>query len=212
MNKSYFLVTLLLSAALTGCIASDDESLTEMSISEAAYLIASKIIVEHFNEIFYEDVCEHLMYEDGSFYNSDDISTCVKGAENKYMAESDSSQNSNDSRDSALHAFLAPDWEYINFRDTGKEAALTGTIYQVSGVGIYCGSEDSSSDNHGRDDDDDDYDDDDHNNERAESECFSMRILEFYMAKNTKSGTWGYAAEGFRTTDGTYLQVIIPDH
>ena len=194
MNKSYFLVTLLLSAALTGCIASDDESLTDMSISEAAYLIASKVIVEHFNEIFYEDVCEHLMYEDGSFYNSDDISNCIKGAENKYMAESDSSQNSNDSSDSALHAFLAPDWEYINFRDTGKEAALTGTIYQVSGVGIYCGPEEHRS-----------YYD-------HQEDCNSKRIIDFYMTKNTKSGTWGYAAEGFRTTDGTYLSVLIPEH
>ena len=194
MNKSYFLVTLLLSAALTGCIASDDESLTDMSISEAAYLIASKVIVEHFNDIFYEEVCEHLMYEDGSFYNSDDISTCVKGAENKYMGESDSNRNSNDTDESAFHAFLAPDWEYIYFKDTGKEAALTGTIYQVSGVGIYCGPEEHRNYYH------------------EEEDCHSKRILEFYMAKNTKSGDWGYAAEGFRSTDGTYLQVVVPDH
>ena len=87
--KSYFLATLLLSAAFTGCIASDEDSLTDMSISEAAYLMASKVIVKHFNEVFYENVCEHLMYEDGSFYNDNDISTCVKGAENKYLGEED---------------------------------------------------------------------------------------------------------------------------
>ena len=193
MNKSYFLVTLLLSAVFTGCIASDDDSLTDMSISEAAYLMASKVIVKHFNEIFYENVCERLMYEDGSFYNEDDISTCVKGAENNYMGESDSNSNSNDS---AFHAFIAPDWEYINFEDTGKEAALTGTIYQVSGVGIYCEPEDNRN----------------YYSEYEEQDCNSKRILDFYMAKNTKSSDWGYAAEGFRTTDGTYLEVVIPDH
>jgi hypothetical protein len=187
MTKSYFLVTLLLSAALTGCITSDDESLTDMSISEAAYLMASKVIVKHFNEIF----CESLMYEDGSFYNGDDVSICVKGAENNYMGESDSNSNSNDS---LFHALLAPDWEYINFKDTGKEAALTGTIYQVSGVGIYCGPEEHRNYYH------------------EEEDCNSKRLLDFYMAKNTKSGDWGYAAEGFRTTDGTYLQVVVPDH
>lgn len=193
MNKSYFLVTLLLSAAFTGCIASDDDSLTDMSISEAAYLMASKVIVTHFNEVFYENVCEHLMYEDGSFYNEDDISTCVKGAENKYLGEEDS--ESNDSGESAYHALIAPDWEYIDFKDTGKEAALTGTIYQVSGVGTYCEPERRHYSNH-----------------YEGEECNSKRILDFYMAKNTKSGDWGYAAEGFRTTDGTYLEVIIPDH
>jgi len=194
MNKSYFLVTLLLSAAFTGCIASDDDSLTDMSISEAAYLMASKIIVKHFNEIFYEDVCERLMYEDGSFYNEDDISTCVKGAENNYMGKSDSNRDSNDSDESVFHAFLAPDWEYINFKDTGKEAALTETIYQVSGVGIYCKPEERR-----------DYYDE-------QEDCNSKRILDFYMAKNAKSGEWGYAAEGFRTNDGTYLQVVVPSH
>ena len=35
---------------------------------------------------------------------------------------------------------------------------------------------------------------------------------DFFMAKNTKSGEWGDAAEGFRTTDGTYLEVVVPDH
>ena len=193
MNKSYFLVTLLLSAAFTGCIASDDDGLTDMSVSEAAYLMASKVIVKHFNEVFYENVCEHLMYEDGSFYNDNDISTCVKGAENKYLGEEDSDDN--DSSESAYHAFIAPDWEYIDFKDTGKEAALTGTIYQVSGVGTYCEPESRHYSYH-----------------YEEEECNSKRILDFYMAKNTNSGDWGYAAEGFRTTDGTYLEVVIPDH
>ena len=191
--KSYFLATLLLSAAFTGCIASDEDSLTDMSISEAAYLMASKVIVKHFNEVFYENVCEHLMYEDGSFYNENDISTCVKGAENKYLGEEDSEGNG--SEESAYHALIAPDWEYINFKDTGKEAALTGTIYQVSGVGTYYEPESRHYSYH-----------------YEEEECNSKRILDFYMAKNTNSGDWGYAAEGFRTTDGTYLEVVIPDH
>jgi len=196
MNKSYFFVALLLAGGFTGCIASDDEGLTGMSISEAAYLMASKVIVKSFNEIFYDDVCERLMYEDGSFYNDDDVSKCVKGAEKKYMGESNSNNNSNSSDNSEYNAFLAPDWEYINFDNTGKEAALTGMIYRVSGVGIYCEPEE-------------------HRNyyyEDEKEDCKSKRVLDLYMAMNTKSGDWGYAAEGFRTTDGNYLQVVIPEH
>ena len=65
------------------------------------------------------------MYEDGSFYNEDDISTCVKGAENKYLGEEDS--ESNDSGE--LHyALIAPDWEYIDFKDTGKEGTYRNNL------------------------------------------------------------------------------------
>ena len=35
-----------------------------------------------------------------------------------------------------------------------------------------------------------------------------QKISQFYMAKNSDTGDWGYAAEGFRTTDGDYLEVI----
>ena len=39
-------------------------------------------------------------------------------------------------------------------------------------------------------------------------DCDAAKVIQLYMAKNTESGDWGYAAEGFRTTDGDYLEVI----
>ena len=41
-----------------------------------------------------------------------------------------------------------------------------------------------------------------------EDDCDAAKIIQLYMAKNMESGEWGYAAEGFRTTDGDYLEVI----
>ena len=62
------------------------------------------------------------------------------------------------------------------------------------------------------DDDGADAESDDDNDSYYNSECQAKRFSAFYMAKNTDSGDWGYAAEGFRTTDGGYLEVVMPNH
>jgi hypothetical protein len=181
MNKAYFFAILLLIGGIAGCITNtDDEGLIDVSGSEAIYVVASKMFVDSFNDALYGTICDKLMYEDGSFYNEGDSSTCLNGA--------------NDGYNEGLDAMLAPDWEYVTFENTGKKAALTSDIYKVSGVGIYCRATDSNADNY-------------YNND-----CQVKRFSEFYMAKNTDSGDWGYAAEGFRTTDGGYLNVIVPSH
>ena len=69
----------------------------------------------------------------------------------------------------------------MEFENTGKQADLTGDIYSVTGVGIWC----------------DDRDD-----------CDAAKVIQIYMANNTESGVWGYASEGFITTDGDYLEVV----
>jgi hypothetical protein len=98
--------------------------------------------------------------------------------------------SANDRYEKSNDALFAPDWEYVTFENTGKKAALTSDIYRVSGIGIYCKATGSDNDN----------------------DCQAKRFSSFYMTKNTDSGDWGYAAEGFRTTDGGYLEVVMPNH
>ena len=170
MSKAYLFAVMLLAGSIIGCIdaAEDDDELIEVLGIDDAYVTASKFIVDKFNDALYGAVCEKLMYEDGSFFNDDDVSECIQDASGEY-------------KDGQNNAIMAPDWEYMEFENTGKQAALTGDIYSVTGVGIWC----------------DDNDD-----------CGAAKIIQLYMAKNTESGEWGYAAEGFRTTDGDYLEVI----
>ena len=170
MSKAYLFAAILLAGGIIGCIdvSEEDEELIEVLGIDDAYVTASKFIIDKFNDALYGAVCEKLMYEDGSFYNDEDVSECVQDANGTYMNE----QN---------NAMMAPDWEYMEFENTGNQTASTGDIYSDTGVGIWC----------------DDNDD-----------CGAAKIIQLYMAQNSESGDWGYAAEGFRTTDGDYLEVI----
>ena len=170
MSKAYLFAAILLAGGIIGCIdvSEEDEELIEVLGIDDAYVTASKFLVDKFNDALYGAVCEKMMYEDGSFYNDEDVSECVQDANGAYK----NGQN---------NAMMAPDWEYMEFENTGKQTALTGDIYSVTGVGIWC----------------DDNDD-----------CGAAKIIQLYMAQNSESGDWGYAAEGFRTTDGDYLEVI----
>ncbi len=175
-NKTYFFTALLLIGGITGCLAdTEDDELINVSVSEAMYVIASKVFVDNFNDALYGGICDRLMYEDGSFYNSNDSSSCLRDANDQYKGEG------ND-------AMFAPDWEYMTFENTGKTATLTGDIYKVSGVGFWC--------------------DRSNNEDNGGNNCHGKQFTKLYMAKNTDSGNWGYAAEGFRTTDGGYLEVV----
>jgi hypothetical protein len=170
MSKVYLFAVMLLTGGIIGCIdvSEEDDELIEVLGIDDAYVTASKFLVDKFNDALYGAVCEKMMYEDGSFYNDEDVSECVQDANGAYK----NGQN---------NAIMAPDWEYMEFENTGKQTALTGDIYSVTGVGIWC----------------DDNDD-----------CDAAKIIQLYMAQNSESGDWGYAAEGFRTTDGDYLEVI----
>jgi hypothetical protein len=170
MSKVYLFAVMLLTGGIIGCIdvSEEDDELIEVLGIDDAYVTASKFLVDKFNDALYGAICEKLMYEDGSFYNDEDVSECVQDANGAYK----NGQN---------NAIMAPDWEYMEFENTGKQTALTGDIYSVTGVGIWC----------------DDNDD-----------CDAAKIIQLYMAQNSESGDWGYAAEGFRTTDGDYLEVI----
>ena len=168
MNKAYLFSVILLTAGLIGCIDSsekDDELIEVLGIDDE-YEIASKLFIDKFNEALYGAICEKLMYDNGSFYNDSDASECIQDANDDY-------------KDGSNYAMMAPDWEYMTFDNTGKQAELTGDIYSVTGVGIFCENDDN---------------------------CNAIKIQRLYMAKNTESGDWGYAAEGFRTTDGAYLE------
>ena len=170
MSKAYLFAAILLAGGIIGCIdvSEEDEELIEVLGIDDAYVTASKFLVDKFNDALYGAVCEKLMYDDGSFYNDDDVSECVQGGNGEY-------------KNGQKNAIMAPDWEYMEFENTGKQTDLTGDIHSVTGVGIWC----------------DDKDD-----------CVAAKAIQLYMAQNSESGDWGYAAEGFRTTDGDYLEVI----
>ena len=170
MSKAYLFAVILLAGGIIGCIdvSEEDEELIEVLGIDDAYVTASKFLVDKFNDALYGAVCEKLMYDDGSFYNDEDVSECVQDANGAY-------------KNGENNAIMAPDWEYMEFENTGKQTDLTGDIYSVTGVGIWC----------------DDNDD-----------CVAAKVIQLYMAQNSESGDWGYAAEGFRTTDGDYLEVI----
>ena len=170
MSKAYLFAVILLAGGIIGCIdvAEEDDELIEVLGIDDAYVTASKFLVDKFNDALYGAVCEKLMYDDGSFFNDDDVSECVQDGNGEY-------------KNGQKNAIMAPDWEYMEFENTGKQTDLTGDIYSVTGVGIWC----------------DDKDD-----------CVAAKAIQLYMAQNSESGDWGYAAEGFRTTDGDYLEVI----
>jgi len=170
MSKAYLFAAILLAGGIIGCIdvSEEDEELIEVLGIDDAYVTASKFLVDKFNDALYGAVCEKLMYDDGSFFNDDDVSECVQDGNGEY-------------KNGQKNAIMAPDWEYMEFENTGKQTDLTGDIYSVTGVGIWC----------------DDKDD-----------CVAAKAIQLYMAQNSESGDWGYAAEGFRTTDGDYLEVI----
>ena len=170
MSKAYLFAAILLAGGIIGCIdvSEEDEELIEVLGIDDAYVTASKFLVDKFNDALYGTVCEKLMYDDGAFFNDDDVSECVKDGNGEY-------------KNGQKNAIMAPDWEYMEFENTGKQTDLTGDIYSVTGVGIWC----------------DDKDD-----------CVAAKAIQLYMAQNSESGDWGYAAEGFRTTDGDYLEVI----
>ena len=41
-------------------------------------------------------------------------------------------------------------------------------------------------------------------------ECKNQKISRLFMTQNVNLENWGFAAEGFETTDGRYLEVIRP--
>ena len=170
MSKTYLFAAILLAGGIIGCIdvSEEDEELIEVLGIDDAYVTASKFLVDKFNDALYGAVCEKLMYDDGSFFNDDDVSECVQDGNGEYEK-------------GQKNAMMAPDWEYMEFENTDKQTDLTGDIYSVTGVGIWC----------------DDNDD-----------CVAAKAIQLYMAQNSESGDWGYAAESFRTTDGDYLEVI----
>ena len=170
MSKAYLFAAILLAGGIIGCIdvSEEDEELIEVLGIDDAYVTASKFLVDKFNDALYGAVCEKLMYDDGSFFNDDDVSECVQDGNGEY-------------KNGQKNAIMAPDWEYMEFENTGKQTDLTGDIYSVTGVGIWCDDED---------------------------DCVAAKVIQLYMAQNSESGDWGYAAEGFRTTDGDYLEVI----
>ena len=179
MSKAYLLVICLLFASFIGCMGSEDDDLLDVRKVEATYIAATRLVVDSFNNALYGAVCESLMYEDGTFYRAVDVKDCMDDATDEYTRSGSSSGGSSSATES--NAMVAPDWEYMEFANTGKKATFTGDIYRITGVGIYC---------------------DDRN------DCEAIKIREFYMAKNTGNMQWGYASEGFSTTDGSYLKVI----
>ena len=78
-----------------------------------------------------------------------------------------------------------------NFR-VARSAYTDQDIYEIEIIGTYCENTDLS-DILARD-----------------TECENRKISRLFMTQNIDSEDWGFAADGFQTTNGKYLKVIKP--
>ena len=94
--------------------------------------------------------------------------------------------------DDKMEDFDKPDFKYFTIDNTGYRAEFSKDIYEIKIIGTYCENTDLS------------------NILARETKCTNQIISRIFMAQNINFDNWGFAANGFETTDGTYLEVIRP--
>ena len=94
----------------------------------------------------------------------------------------------NKNYDQKMSEFVKPDFEYFTIKDTGYRAKYSENIYKIDVFGVYCDNTSFTNllMNPGR--------------------CSTEDIGSLSMAKNSISEEWGYAGNGFETTNGKYLK------
>ena len=135
------------------------------------------------------------------FTNVYEIETYVSGCE-KAMYENGQFYNNSDileckSRvtsnfDSEIDEFDKPDFKFFTIVNTNYRAEYSKDIYEVNIIGTYCENTELS------------------DILARNTECKNQKISRLFMTQNVNSEDWGFAAEGFETIDGRYLEVIRP--
>tara|TARA_B110001454_G_C12593532_1_gene381265 strand:- start:58 stop:591 length:534 start_codon:yes stop_codon:yes gene_type:complete len=94
--------------------------------------------------------------------------------------------------DEKMDDFDKPVFKFFTIENTAYQAEYSNDIYEIEIIGTYCENTDLS-DILARD-----------------TECTNRKISRLFMTQNINSDEWGFAAEGFQTTDGRYLKVVRP--
>ena len=94
--------------------------------------------------------------------------------------------------DEKIEGFEKPDFKFFTIENTEYQAEYSNDIYEIEIIGTYCENTDLS-DILARD-----------------TECENRKISRLFMTQNIDSEDWGFAADGFQTTNGKYLKVIKP--
>ena len=94
--------------------------------------------------------------------------------------------------DEKIEGFEKPDFKFFTIENTEYQAEYSNDIYEIEIIGTYCENTDLS-DILARD-----------------TECENRKISRLFMTQNIDSKDWGFAADGFQTTNGKYLKVIKP--
>jgi|TARA_B110000116_G_scaffold87747_1_gene76340 hypothetical protein len=125
------------------------------------------------------------------------LSACEKlmyenGMFYSYLDVSECKESVNKQYEQKMNEFVKPNFEYFTIKDTKYHAEYSENIYKIDIFGVYC--QDTS------------LTDLLINPEK----CNTEDIGSLYMAKNSISGEFGYAGNGFETTNGKYLEVVKP--
>tara|TARA_B100001029_G_scaffold32096_1_gene24056 strand:- start:706 stop:1245 length:540 start_codon:yes stop_codon:yes gene_type:complete len=135
------------------------------------------------------------------FTSAYEIETYVSGCERamyedgKFYNNSDvldCKNNVNNNFDEKMDDFDKPDFKFFTIKNTDYRAEYSNDIYEIEIIGTYCENTDLS-DILARD-----------------TECENRKISRLFMTQNIDSDDWGFAADGFQTTNGKYLKVIKP--
>ena len=135
------------------------------------------------------------------FTNVYEIETYVYGCE-RAMYENGQFYNNSDilecknkvtsNFDSEIDEFDKPDFKFFTIENTNDRAEYSIDIYEVDIIGTYCENTELS------------------DILARNTECKNQKISKLFMTQNINSENWGFAAEGFETTNGKYLKVIRP--
>lgn len=135
------------------------------------------------------------------FTNVYEIETYVYGCE-RAMYENGQFYNNSDilecknkvtsNFDSEIDEFDKPDFKFFTIENTNDRAEYSIDIYEVDIIGTYCENTELS------------------DILARNTECENQKISKLFITQNIDSKDWGFAAEGFETTNGKYLKVIRP--
>ena len=135
------------------------------------------------------------------FTNVYEIETYVSGCE-RAMYENGRFYNSsdiinckkivNEKFEDEIDDFDKPDFKFFTIENTDYRAEFSKDIYRIDIFGTYCENVDFS------------------DILARNTKCTNQKIGRLFMTQNAASNGWGFAVEGFQTTEGKYLEVIRP--
>ena len=94
--------------------------------------------------------------------------------------------------DNEMDEFDKPNFKFFTVENTHHRAEFSKHIYKIDIFGTYCENIDLS------------------DILARNTKCTNQKISRLFMTQNAGSNDWGFAVDGFQTTNGKYLEVIRP--